>query len=292
MIATRMTSPPSIRRDHTEPAQRPGYRSRSLEYTGRERPNAFPMSPLKRQLTRARKLLRVLREPQYRRAVRHGVAASIEYEGIPFRGDYRTVIDVGANRGQFALFAARRFPAATLICFEPLPKARARLMRVVDGHSKLRVFDLALSDQDGTAEFHVSKADDSSSLLPIGRRQREAFPGTDEQTTIEVTVRRLDDVLEPADLTAPVLLKIDVQGAELGTLRGAEGLFDSIDAILVEASFVELYAGQALVGDVWSYLQMQGFSCHGIWSATYGRRGECLQGDFLFSRDGFDPLAA
>jgi hypothetical protein len=60
----------------------------------------------------------------------------------------------------------------------------------------------------------------------------------------------------------------------------------------VEASFVELYGGQALVDEVWALLRSTGFSCRGIWSVTYGRRGECLQGDFLFSRDGFDPFNA
>jgi hypothetical protein len=61
--------------------------------------------------SRVQKLLGILREPFYRSALRHGVAASIEHEAIPLRTDFRTVIDVGANRGQFALFAAHHFPA-------------------------------------------------------------------------------------------------------------------------------------------------------------------------------------
>jgi FkbM family methyltransferase len=207
------------------------------------------------------------------------------------RDDFRTVLDVGANRGQFALFAARRFPQARLICFEPLPSPRARLERVMGPGARVTVRDCALGVATGTAEFHVSAADDSSSLLPIGSRQREVFPGTEETATVEVEVRRLDEVLSASELITPVLLKLDVQGAELAVLRGAETLLSAIDAVLVEVSFVELYVGQALADEVWGALREFAFSCRGIWSITYGPRGECLQADLLFGRHGFDPLS-
>jgi FkbM family methyltransferase len=239
---------------------------------------------------RARKLLTVLGDPVYRRALAHGVAASVEHEAIPLRGDFRTVIDAGANRGQFALFATRRFPDAALICFEPLPGPGARLLRVIGGSARLSLRPVALGAADGDADFHVSAADDSSSLLPIGRRQREAFPGTDERSTSTVKVRRLDEMVSSEELVSPVLLKIDVQGGELGVLQGAEGVLVAVDAVLVEVSFVELYDGQPLADDVWSFLRPHGFSSRGVWSLSYGRTGECLQGDLLFARDGFQPL--
>jgi FkbM family methyltransferase len=235
-------------------------------------------------------LAAVLQVPEYRRALRHGVAASVEHDAIRLREDFATVIDVGANRGQFAVFAARRFAQARLICFEPLPGPREQLTRAVGPNSRLRVLDQAIGSEDGVAEFHVSAADDSSSLLPIGQRQRDAFPGTEERATISVQVRRLDSVLSEADLGRPTLLKVDVQGGEHEVLEGAERLLPSIDAVLVEVSFVELYAGQALVDAVWGQLREAGFSCRGIWSITYGPGGECLQGDLLFAREGFEPL--
>jgi len=247
--------------------------------------------PLAAHVAKARKLLAVLRVPDYRRALRHGVAASVEHEAMPLRGDFLTVIDAGANKGQFAIFAARRFPRAALLCFEPLPDAAARLRRAVGNVGRLKLWNVALGAADGQAEFHVSAADDSSSLLAIGARQRAEFPGTAERMTTTVDVRRLDGLLEPTELTRPVLLKIDVQGGELAVLQGAEASLESIDAVLVEVSFVELYTGQALADEVWEHLRHHGFSCRGVWSMTYGRSGECLQGDLLFARAGFEPLA-
>jgi FkbM family methyltransferase len=240
---------------------------------------------------RARKLARILREPRYRRALRHGVAASIEHEAIPFRRDFATIVDIGANRGQFALFADVWFSRATIICFEPIPEALVKLQRVMGNRPRLDVFGMALSDRSGTAEFHVSKADDSSSLLRATQRERENFRGSGERTTIQVELRRLDEMLKPAGLLGPVLLKIDVQGEELGVLRGSGVVLDSVDALLVEASFIELYEGQPLVDEVWSFMRAAGFTCRGAWSTSYGRRGECLLADLLFARGGFDPFA-
>jgi FkbM family methyltransferase len=214
----------------------------------------------------------------------------VEHDAIHLRRDFKTVIDAGANRGQFAVFAARRFPEAAIICFEPLPEPLARLRQATGNSPRVTLHDIALAETSGLAEFHVSVADDSSSLLPITPLQRTVFPGTEEQATRTVQIRRLDDVLRGGALLAPVLLKIDVQGGELGVLRGADDLMPSIDAVLVEVSFVELYAGQALADEVWSHLSSRGFSCRGAWSTAYGPRGECLQSDLLFARFGFDPL--
>ncbi len=241
-------------------------------------------------LARARKLREVLRRPEYRRALLHGVAASVEHEAIPLRNDFATVIDVGANRGQFAVFASRRFPHAMLMCFEPLPGARKRLRRAVGNSGGVRLSEMAVGAYNGEGELHVSAADDSSSLLPIGRLQREAFPGTDERARISVQVRRLDDLLDRQALAGPVLMKVDVQGGELGVLEGAQRTLASVDALLVEVSFVALYTGQPLADEVFEYLRGKQFSCRGVWSLTYGRGRECLQGDFLFARDGFEPL--
>lgn len=243
-------------------------------------------------LHRANKLVAVLRHREYRRAMRFGVAASVEHQAIPLRSDFETVIDVGANRGQFAVFARQRFPNAALICFEPLPEERARLRRAVGGGTKVELSEFALGARNATGEFHVASAADSSSLLPIGSRQVAAFPDTKERRTMAVEIRRLDDVIDRHTLARPVLLKIDVQGGELGVLQGGQQTLEMIDAVLVEVSFVELYTGQALADDVFDYLRDYDFSCVGTWSVTYGRRGECLQADFLFARAGFDSLHA
>ena len=197
------------------------------------------------------KILRLLRAPAWRRGLRRRVAATVEHDCVTFAADFRGVLDVGAHRGQFALFILHRFPGARLYCFEPLPDARATLGWILAERPEARIFPVALGSRSGRATMHVSRRDDSSSLLPLTERQTEAFPGTEEVAQIEVEVARLDDVLVNADsLPRPCLLKIDVQGNELEVLRGAVGTLDLVDEILVECSFVELYRGQARAEEV------------------------------------------
>jgi FkbM family methyltransferase len=235
---------------------------------------------------RLAKLARIAVHRPYRAALRKGVAAAVEHGGVRFcHESFASVIDVGANRGQFALFARRAFPDAALYCFEPLPEPRATLERVLAGAPRLRVFPYALDTSAGQADFNVSRQDDSSSLLEIGRRQERAFAGTGVADRIVVETARLDAVLGGDDAPPrPALLKIDVQGNELGVLRGAEELLGGIDEILVECSFIELYVGQALADDVVGFLREHGFRLRGVFSLTQDPDCGSLQADLLFVR--------
>ncbi len=233
---------------------------------------------------RARKLAAILRVPIYRRALRHGSAAAVEHEAVPFRHSFRTVLDVGASRGQFALVATRRFPSVALYCFEPLAEARHTLQRALAGHGDLTVIDQAVAAEAGEAEFLISRADDSSSLLPMTQAQTGSFPGTEALRRVVVWTAPLDQLIAPARLMRPVLLKIDVQGSELDVLRGAAAVLEAVDSVLVECSFVEFYRGQALAGEVVAFLHGRGFRLGAVCSPTSDRDGRVMQADFLFER--------
>jgi FkbM family methyltransferase len=237
-----------------------------------------------RAIHRARKLGRAVADPSYRGALLMGVVAASEHDSDPLPADLRTIVDVGANRGQFALVAARRWPSAVLICLEPLGKPRKTLRRALRRHSRLKVIDAAASDASGTAVLHVSRSDDSSSLRAITDRQTLLFPGTEEVGTVPVRTVRLDEVIAIRVHERPALLKIDVQGGELDALHGATGLLPTIDFVLVESSFTELYAGQALADDVIRFLQSQGFALSAVLAPTVGRDGVVVQADLLFTQ--------
>lgn len=233
---------------------------------------------------RAFKLAAILRTPLYRRALRLRIAAATEHERVPFGSEFHTVLDVGANRGQFSLVACNRFPRATILCFEPLPTAHAKLRRLWRGQSRVTLYNVALGSHSSEQAIHVSRSDDSSSMLAITARQSHEFPGTEEVARLTVPTRRLDDLLTPDLLKRPCLLKIDVQGFELEVLRGVGALLDDVDEILVECSFTELYTGQPLADEVTCYLLTHGFRLGGVFSPVYGDRRRCLQADLLFSR--------
>jgi FkbM family methyltransferase len=194
------------------------------------------------------------------------------------------IVDVGANRGQFTLYALARFPSAHILAFEPLPAARENMMRLFEGEDRVEVVPFALGETEGELVMHLSAREDSSSLLPVGEGQVSVFPGTDEVGTTSVEVRTLDGVLADRQLAKPALLKVDVQGFELPLLRGAEQSLGLFDQILIEASFVELYEGQALFPEVSQCIEQHGFRLIAGNISSYDPSGRWLQGDFVYER--------
>lgn len=234
---------------------------------------------------KAIKLARILAVPSYRNGLLYGVAATIEHEDISFPREYRTVIDVGANKGQFALFALRRFPRAQLYCFEPLPQAYEKLTQVTTHSFRVCAEQSGIADSDGRSSFKVSHRDDSSSLHDPSPLQLQAFPDTKMVSELEINVARLDTIIPLTDLAEPFLLKIDVQGSELEVLSGAKRLLGQDGDVLVEASFAELYTNQALAADIVSVLRSTGYHLQGVYSITKDALGRPLQADFFFTRN-------
>jgi FkbM family methyltransferase len=218
------------------------------------------------------------------RALCLGVPAGVEHTVALGPIECRTLVDVGANRGQFALAARRRWPTARIISFEPLAKPAAQFTRVFEGDNRIELHEAAIGPIEERATMHVSRRDDSSSLLAITSLQDSIFPGTSEVGTTRVRVAPLTAFLSADDIDAPALLKIDVQGFELEVLRGCEQLLDGFERIYCECSFVELYEGQSLVGDVVDWLAQRGYALDGVFNTTYDRRGRAVQADFLFCR--------
>lgn len=196
---------------------------------------------MKQLLHKLFKISRVLLNPYYRRALRFGVAAAIEHSNFLRASHYRTVLDAGANKGQFALAARYHFPDVKIVAFEPLQKPAEILKAVFRNDPNFTLLPVALGMNSGEFEIHISRREDSSSMLPIGQLQQEIFPGTEETGVRRVRVERLDFAVNFEKLPKPLLLKIDVQGYELALLRGAEGALRGVDGIYVELSFVRLY---------------------------------------------------
>jgi FkbM family methyltransferase len=237
-----------------------------------------------RTVHRAHKLGVIVGTPAYRAALRHGVAAATEHHRSPRIPTPSTVLDVGANRGQFALVARHRFPSAALLCFEPLPKPRERLERALGGAPNVRIFPYALGQASGTTTFRVTTDDDSSSILPTTSIQRSLSPGSTLDYETQVEIKRLDDLIDIQELPRPIFMKIDVQGTELDVLRGASAFAKVVDDILVECSFLELYEGQALAADVIDFLSGWGLSIIGVHNVVATPDGRSAQADLHFSR--------
>jgi FkbM family methyltransferase len=191
------------------------------------------------------------------------------------------VVDVGANRGQFSLDVRRATPDARVLAFEPL-RSEAGVYRSIFGSTAhYALHEVALGTEAGSADFHLSAARDSSSLLAICQRQSELFPGTEEVGTEQVAVQTLDYYVDDIDSRSRSLLKLDVQGGELDVLRGGVKALGRFRWVYLEMSFVELYEGQPLADDVIEFLQAHGFGLAGVGRPSI-REGLPVQVDALF----------
>jgi FkbM family methyltransferase len=230
-----------------------------------------------------KKLWVIFQQPKFRRAFFHyRVMAGVEHEAVLNR-PLSTVVDIGANRGQFAL-AARAISGARVISFEPLPAVSEIFQKVFFDDPTVSLHVAAIGERSGKKLIHLSARDDSSSLLKIGEAQSNFFPGTHEVGTLEVEVGTLDIFLTKDEILRPAMLKLDVQGFELHALAGCKSLIRNFDFVYCECSFVELYKNQKLAGEVIDYLRSLDFSLSGIYNPSYDSKGNCIQADLLFEQ--------
>jgi len=196
-----------------------------------------------------------------------------------------TLIDVGANTGQFARHF-RSFRADSLIySFEPLRDCFDELQQAMADVPGFTAFNVALGESDEQTEFFRSAYSESSSLLQMGESHKQLFPFTRDITTETVTLRRLDSYVNEIIVRGGLMVKIDVQGAEARVLRGGRRVLSKADAVLAEVGYLPLYVGQATLREIAELLDDCGLTFMGTIDQNL-RPGDSLPiyGDALFVR--------
>lgn len=159
----------------------------------------------------------------------------------------RTVVDVGANIGQFAVGALNAFPEALIFSFEPVPAAYAQLESLAHRSSRrLQVFAMGLGAEEQNARLQVTSQSQSSSFLPLHANHRAAYPHVSQTEEVEVKVTTLDAFSATREFSSSVLLKLDVQGFESRVLEGGVEFLKQVHWIVLETSTRPMYEGELL----------------------------------------------
>jgi len=155
-----------------------------------------------------------------------------------------TVIDVGANVGEWTRMCRRLWPTASVLMIEPLPECQAPLARLAAELPGVR-YQRALLGANPSASVPFHRCDTASSVLP----EYEA-----EHPTIDMPMTRLDDCSADAQL-----LKIDVQGYELEILKGGSNVLSGAEVVLLEGNFLDLHVGVPLAHEVVQFMAERDF---------------------------------
>ena len=125
-------------------------------------------------------------------------------------------IDVGGNKGDFALLAAMLTgKEGKVACFEPEPSNCHWIKQSItlNGYQNVALEQAALSNYNGTAELNIGRNSGEHTLLPDQ-------PGRNF-SRITVRAATLDSILESLSITKVDVMKVDVEGAEMSVLEGA-----------------------------------------------------------------------
>jgi FkbM family methyltransferase len=204
--------------------------------------------------------------------------------GLPFR----TIIDVGANTGQFAREISTIFPNARLYCFEPLPETFSILSAWSEKQKESIVpYNLAIGDKECNVEIFLHQNHTpSSSLLRTTGLNEKLYPFTRKQKPICVSQTTLDAVFEAGtiELLPKLLIKVDVQGYEDRVIAGGQKTFAAASACILEVCLDTLYEGQTGFKELLMMLNDLGYRYAGNMNQTYGDDGHCIFLDAVFMR--------
>lgn len=211
----------------------------------------------------------------------YGIVSDLDKQNI----HPRTLIDVGANVGQFTIAAINIFDNLGVHAFEPIAACADQLRLNTSGYDDVKINAVALGARCEKSAFHINTYSLASSMLRISDKHLSEFSQATEKKTIQIEVSTLDEHFSDKALPSPVLLKIDVQGAEKRVLEGGKETLKQVDYVLLEASFTSLYEGESLFLELVEAMNKFNFDfVRPLAFIKSPKSGEILQADILFAK--------
>jgi FkbM family methyltransferase len=175
--------------------------------------------------------------------------------------DIDIVIDGGANGGQYAKWMRGCGFGGTIISFEPASETFALLSDAARGDDDWHCRQEALGPNDGHVVLNLTRTSLGSSVFRRSSLHSHMWPDDIDAGTERVRVRSLRSLWDELGCEGSrVLLKLDVEGAELSVLQGAGPVLRSIALLELELPLVALHHDAPTLTDMLSFLTEQGFA--------------------------------
>ncbi len=167
-----------------------------------------------------------------------------------------SIIDVGANVGDWSRSAGAIFPKAAVRMIEAQNELSDELAVTAKDLGERASYEIALLGAEAAEAmtFH---------LIGTGSSVMEEVTHLDKEV-VTLSQKRLDDLDLIKCLAPPILLKLDVQGYELEVLKGSNEILRETEVVLMEVALLPYNKGAPLMPEVVTFMNEQGFTPYDI----------------------------
>lgn len=173
------------------------------------------------------------------------------------------ILEAGSYDGLDTEKMATLLSKSTIYTFEPVPELFNRTINRINKYKNVYPFNLALSDQNGTAKFYSSNNSENftvaSGSLYEPKDHLIYYPDVLFDRCIEVKTVNLDDWCQANNIDHIDFMWLDMQGAELKVLQSAPKILKTVQYIWTEVAVVQTYHNIPLSSEICSWLDSQGF---------------------------------
>jgi FkbM family methyltransferase len=186
------------------------------------------------------------------------------------KNDRLIIFDIGACEGEDSIRYSKLFPNSTIYAFEPRADNFKKGGEMIKQYNRKNIllFNIALSDKNGTAEFYLSEGEPgqlkndenwnygnkSSSLLPPSEELKKHTAWLNFKNKTIVETKRLNEFVKEKNISTIDFMHIDVQGAELMVFEGAGDYLKNIKVVWTEVEAVKLYENQPVKRDIEKFM--------------------------------------
>jgi FkbM family methyltransferase len=185
----------------------------------------------------------------------HENGESFVAETLGTIGGMGVIIDVGANKGEWALMASNRFNSKSIHAFEVIPSTYSICRERCRNIPNILTYNLGLGDHEGTQRFFYSDARSELASAVEG-----VHGGGLNETTVSTAITTGDKFCHANGIGRVDFLKIDVEGWEPKVLAGFSGLLEAkvIRIVQFEYNIVNIKT-RFLLADFYELLSSYGF---------------------------------
>jgi FkbM family methyltransferase len=195
---------------------------------------------------------------------------------------FKTVFDVGANKGDMALYFSTAFPNAKIHAFEPISSTFQLLVNACKQVPNIQPVQLGFAEEPGLVKVYLQSDHGLNSINSNVNKPDEKNLGKFE----EIRLDTLDAYCKREGISSIDLLKTDAEGLDLSIIKGAEELIKAgkVSYIMAEVGFSEDNLRNTFFEALRSYLYNYGYKVRGFYDqSNFGNKPYMTCANALFA---------